>query len=300
MRNDSRALSFFGGLCILFSTSRYLYQETHLQAIKTICHGETQEEVYHSEHAQIVVVHSGQLRVQTSNSTIDIIAGQGFFLTQGEYYLEYLVIDEEFNASVIEFRHDLLSQLLLKHSDLLMALPKTQSNANGLFAFGLNALVEHALIGMRNLEKQPLPAAIMHLKYEELLILLLHGERGDELHSLLHSITDSTADRLHRFMELHYLKEWKLTDYAKEFGASLTTFKELFNEHYGVSPRAWISERRLLHSHKLLLTSKMSIVDIAMETGFSSQSYFTQSYRRRFGTTPSRVRSNEEQVIAEQ
>ena len=29
----------------------------------------------------------------------------------------------------------------------------------------------------------------------------------------------------------------------------------------------------------------MSIVDIAMEAGFSSQSYFTQSYRRRFGCT---------------
>ena len=34
----------------------------------------------------------------------------------------------------------------------------------------------------------------------------------------------------------------------------------------------------------------MSIVDIAMEAGFSSQSYFTQSYRRRFGCTPSRSR----------
>ncbi len=92
------------------------------------------------------------------------------------------------------------------------------------------------------------------------------------------------------------MKEWKLTDYAQEFGASLTTFKELFNEHYGISPRAWISERRLLHAHKLLLTSKMSIVDVAMEAGFSSQSYFTQSYRRRFGTTPSKVRSGDEQV----
>jgi len=113
---------------------------------------------------------------------------------------------------------------------------------------------------------------------------------------LLSKLTDNTAERLRRFMERHYLKEWKLTDYAQEFGASLTTFKELFNEYYGVSPRAWISERRLLHAHKLLLTSQMSMVDIAMEAGFSSQSYFTQSYRRRFGTTPSRVRSGDEQV----
>lgn len=35
---------------------------------------------------------------------------------------------------------------------------------------------------------------------------------------------------------------------------------------------------------------QLSIVDIAMEAGFSSQSYFTQSYRRRFGCTPSQAR----------
>ena len=156
--------------------------------------------------------------------------------------------------------------------------------------------VKQTLSSMRTLESQSSPDVIMRLKYEEMLILLLHGERGENLYALLSKLTDNISERLRRFMELHYLKEWKLTDYAQEFGASLTTFKELFNEHYGVSPRAWISERRLLHAHKLLLTSQMSMVDIAMEAGFSSQSYFTQSYRRRFGTTPSRARSGDEQV----
>ena len=74
----------------------------------------------------------------------------------------------------------------------------------------------------------------------------------------------------------------------------LTSFKELFGSVYGVSPRAWISERRILYAHHLLLNSEMSIVDIAMESGFSSQSYFTQSYRRRFGCTPSRSRQGKE------
>ncbi len=47
----------------------------------------------------------------------------------------------------------------------------------------------------------------------------------------------------------------------------LTTFKELFGTVYGISPRAWISERRILYAHQLLLNGKMSIVDIAMEAG---------------------------------
>ncbi|EPA1953842.1 helix-turn-helix transcriptional regulator [Vibrio alginolyticus] len=257
---------------------------------------EKSDEVFHSDQSHIVVVHNGQLRVQTGDCTIDVAAENGVFLSQGDYLLEYSPLDGAYKASIIAYDNELVSQLLQKHSDLLMMLPKVDKVCSGLFTFGLNILVEQVLSSMQTLEQQTYPDAIMCLKYEELLILLLHSKGGESLYALLSQQTNRTSERLRRFMEQHYLKEWKLTDYAQEFGASLTTFKELFNEHYGISPRAWISERRLLHAHKLLLTSKMSIVDVAMEAGFSSQSYFTQSYRRRFGTTPSRVRSGDDQV----
>ncbi|EDP58976.1 AraC family transcriptional regulator [Vibrio sp. AND4] len=264
--------------------------------VHSTCYYEKYDEVFHSHQSHIVVVHHGQLRVQTGDCTLDVVAGSGVYLSQGDYLLECTPLDGQYTASVIEFDNELISQFLQKHSDLLMSLSKVENVQSGLFPFTLNLLIEHTLSGMKTLEEQSYPETIMRLKYEEMLILLLHGEQGEHLYALLSQLTNKVSDRLRRFMELHYLKEWKLTDYAQEFGASLTTFKELFNEHYGMSPRAWISERRLLHAHKLLLTSKMSIVDVAMEAGFSSQSYFTQSYRRRFGTTPSRVRSGDEQV----
>lgn len=270
--------------------------DSRLRKIHSADYYEKYDEVLHSSQPRIVIVHNGQLRVQTGDCTIDVVAGSGIYLTQGDYLLEYMPREGNFNASVVEFDAEIISEFLQKHSSLLMSLPKVENVSSGLFSFTLNLLIEHTLSGMRTLESQSFPDVIMRLKYEEMLILLLHGERGEDLYALLSKLTDNTAERLRRFMELHYLKEWKLTDYAQEFGASLTTFKELFNEYYGVSPRAWISERRLLHAHKLLLTSQMSMVDIAMEAGFSSQSYFTQSYRRRFGTTPNRVRSGDEQV----
>ncbi|MCG9579412.1 AraC family transcriptional regulator [Vibrio tubiashii] len=261
---------------------------------------ESFDEVLHSDHSQIVIIRSGQLKIQTGDCTVNILAGSGVFLSQGDYLFEYSALGEEYQSMIIEFENELVSQLLQKHSDLLMTLPKSDKAIMGLFPFDLNILLEQVISGMQALEEQSYPSAIMRLKYEEMLILLLHSAGGEQLYALLSQQMNRTSEKLRRFMELHYLKEWKLNDYAQEFGASLTTFKELFNEHYGMSPRAWISERRLLFAHKLLLTSKMSIVDIAMEAGFSSQSYFTQSYRRRFGTTPSKVRSGEEMVaIAE-
>ncbi|MEZ8153345.1 helix-turn-helix transcriptional regulator [Vibrio splendidus] len=271
--------------------------DSHLQKMHSACCYDKHDEVFHSGQSHIVFVHNGKLRVQTGDSTLDVVAGCGIYLSQGDYLLEYTPIGGQYTASVIAFDNELVSQLLQKHSDLLMSLPKIENVQSGLFPFTLNVLIEQTLLGLKTLEEQSFPEAIIRLKYEEMLILLLHGDQGEYLYALLSQLTNRTSDRLRRFMELHYLKEWKLTDYAQEFGASLTTFKELFNEYYGLSPRAWISERRLLHAHKLLLTSRMSIVDVAMEAGFSSQSYFTQSYRRRFGTTPSKTRSGGDRVI---
>lgn len=262
--------------------------------IHKTCHYEKYDEVFHSRQPHIVFVHNGLLRVQKGDYTIDVVAGCGVVIFQGDYLLEYSPIDGQYMASVIEFGNEFVSQFLQKYSDLLVSRPKVENIQSGLFPFNVNLLIEQTLSGIKTLGELSYPDSIMRLKYEEILIILLYGEEGESLYSLLLQLTNKTSERLHRFMELHYLKEWKLTDYAQEFGTSLTTFKELFNEHYGVSPRAWISERRLLHAHKLLLTSKMSISFVAMEAGFSSQSYFTQSYRRRFGITPSSVRSGNE------
>lgn len=53
-------------------------------------------------------------------------------------------------------------------------------------------------------------------------------------------------------------------------------------------------ERRLRHAHEMLLDPRhadLKIVDIAFKTGFTNASFFGQSFRRRFGDTPSGVRT---------
>ena len=130
----------------------------------------------------------------------------------------------------------------------------------------------------------------MSLRISELLLLLSYSDQGALLLSKLRQLSNRQAARLQTFMESNYLKEWRLSEFARTFGMGLTTFKELFNTVYATSPRCWISEKRIMYAHQLLVNTAMSIVEVSMEAGFSSQSYFTQSYRKRFGYTPSKSR----------
>ncbi len=181
---------------------------------------------------------------------------------------------------------------------LLSEVERCDEPVPGIIAFAATPLLAGCVKGLKELLVHEHPPMLACLKIEELLMLFAFSPQGPLLMSVLRQLSNRHVERLQLFMEKHYLNEWKLSDFSREFGMGLTTFKELFGSVYGVSPRAWISERRILYAHQLLLNSDMSIVDIAMEAGFSSQSYFTQSYRRRFGCTPSRSRQGKDECRA--
>jgi transcriptional regulator GlxA family with amidase domain len=55
----------------------------------------------------------------------------------------------------------------------------------------------------------------------------------------------------------------------------------------GKSPNAVIKEHRLTEALKLLNKSSGNISEIAFETGFSSPSYFSICFQKRYGHLPS-------------
>lgn len=151
-------------------------------------------------------------------------------------------------------------------------------------------LTRMAMIGLDQLLNDSQVPSLTSLKVEELLLLQLNKQQGAALIHLLVESCDPATERFRQFIEENYLKDWSLEFFAKEIGMSLTAFKSTFNQVYHTSPRAWLNERRLTYAEHLLHTSQLRVIDIAIEAGFSSQSYFTQAYKARFGITPKQAR----------
>ena len=63
-----------------------------------------------------------------------------------------------------------------------------------------------------------------------------------------------------------------------------------FSKYTGLSPIQYLNERRLEVACGLLTETDHSVSEIAASTGFSSQSYFTQIFRKKYGTTPIKYR----------
>jgi PAS domain S-box-containing protein len=77
---------------------------------------------------------------------------------------------------------------------------------------------------------------------------------------------------------------------ARGVGLSVSQFNRQFRKRFHTTPRVYLTKIRLDMASHLLLTSELSMSEIALRTGFYDQSHFTNHFVKRWGMPPSRYR----------
>ena len=80
-----------------------------------------------------------------------------------------------------------------------------------------------------------------------------------------------------------------LEQLAEVAGMSIPHLTTLFRRTMGQSVHAYVMERRVQRARALLLERKLTIAQVALETGFAHQSHLARWMRRLLGVTPSEV-----------
>lgn len=77
---------------------------------------------------------------------------------------------------------------------------------------------------------------------------------------------------------------------ARQAGLSTRQLERLFRRYLDRSPKRYYLELRLKKARSLLLQTDMSVINVALASGFSSPSHFSKCYRAFYGRTPYRER----------
>ncbi|KPH01871.1 AraC family transcriptional regulator [Pseudomonas sp. RIT-PI-q] len=96
--------------------------------------------------------------------------------------------------------------------------------------------------------------------------------------------------RVVQTMEDSLGEAFRLADLAHEAGMSEYHFSRLFKRATGHSPSQYFIKLRMTKAKQQLIETDRSIIDIALEVGYSSASHFSQVFKRQVGVPPSHYR----------
>ncbi len=96
--------------------------------------------------------------------------------------------------------------------------------------------------------------------------------------------------RVIEIMESHIEDPISPADLAHEVGMSTRQLERLFRRYLNRSPKRYYMELRLARARNLLMQTDMSVINVALASGFTSPSHFSKCYRAHYNTTPYRER----------
>ena len=94
------------------------------------------------------------------------------------------------------------------------------------------------------------------------------------------------------YLHDNYSDTPSLTQTARQVHMSPFHFHRLFSKMVGISPKQYLQRKQLQMSKWMLRAHRVSIGDIAMETGFSSHGHFTSTFHRIIGISPTEYRQS--------
>jgi AraC family transcriptional regulator len=83
----------------------------------------------------------------------------------------------------------------------------------------------------------------------------------------------------------------RVTALAAQLGMGTHLFTRLFRQTIGCGPYRFVTRRRMERARALLEETSLSLVEIAYQLGFASQSHFTSTFHREIRTTPRSYRA---------
>ncbi|MGB1263159.1 MAG: DNA-3-methyladenine glycosylase 2 family protein [Cognaticolwellia sp.] len=98
--------------------------------------------------------------------------------------------------------------------------------------------------------------------------------------------------KIKQISQAYYENNYSLKRCAKQLAISERQIHRLFMQYYGLAPSEFFHQQRLLLAHKLLISTPLSMTNVAFAAGFNSIRRFNEVIMQTYQTTPTDIRGN--------
>ena len=158
---------------------------------------------------------------------------------------------------------------------------------DGPAAAWVRASVEYALAAS---EATPVGAAadnrLPELLFSEVLRLYLEQDGDAQLTGWLAALRDPIVGPALALLHTNPAHDWSIAELARAVPTSRTVLLQRFGELLGQPPIRYLTTWRLSLASGLLLTTALSVAQIAARVGYGSEEAFSRAFKRELGAAP--------------
>ena len=238
---------------------------------------------YHNWY-EIFIVLKGSCRFSMYDKFYDVHAGSALLLEPGifHYYTsdvgcEYVII--EITAGYISrfFSSDSANMLLKCFNSMLLPLEDD----------ALSECVKFAEIADNESDAS---ISDKFLAIGNILNIMNKASNNQSLSpAIVNSNRRSTLEKLNyitNYIAENFKEINSITELAKKCYISKSHMCRIFKQELGVSVSSYINNLKINSAREMLLTTNMSVLEIAVESGFNSPQYFHKTFKSQLGYSP--------------
>jgi len=125
----------------------------------------------------------------------------------------------------------------------------------------------------------------------------LHLFNNHMLHKKSAPQSETYADHFSSYVEAHIHTSIKIEKVTSYLGVSQQYLYKICKKHFGVSPKKYIQNRKLLYAKKLLQQTHLAVTDVGKAIGFDDVITFSKFFSSNVGISPSAYRKSHEKKI---
>ena len=221
-----------------------------------------------------------------------IVGGQGQFSIDNELFPvsadQLVIVNPNIAHTEVSYEAHPLEYIVIGIEGLELSVDGNNGGRFCIFSFPKdnNALtcMQHILQEMQT--REPHHQTLCQAYMEILVVQLMRDASFSGTSVSADPVNSRQCTMIRRYIDSHYKEALTLDLLAEKANVNKYYLSHIYKEAYGISPISYMITCRVKEGKRLLADTDLSLSQISSILGFSSPSYFSQSFRKAEGISP--------------
>lgn len=248
--------------------------------------GKTSNEMHWHEEVEIIVSVKGEMITYINDKSFLIKEEDVFVINSNDIHCSKLLDNTSvYKGYCLQIGSQFLRQYCVNFEDIRFLNEfdtQSKNRVRNIIIDVINATQQNSLYSSIYIQ-----AKLLELVYY---LLLNSSKRVSDMHSIKRKIYKKRIDQVIEYITDNYNKDINAKSISEKFGISEGHLVKVFKDHIGITPKDYISNYRLKKAVNALISTDDSILDIALNHGFSNIKSFYVLFKKEYNMTPKEYR----------